>query len=276
MNMGKELRMGRLFNPETKRTVMIAADHGICISPMRELNNLRGLVRQAVEGGADAMLLAPGGARLVYDELVGSPTALIVRIDGSATSIGPDRTNDVLISSVETAVRMGADAVCTVGTIGVPREAQLSEKIGQVADVCEMWGVPQISEIVPGEMMAYQFEARAQRQWPSDPELVKFAARVGAELGVDIFKGYYTGDPETFREVIDYCPIPYVVLSGPAAGDDEGFLRFVKEAVDAGAAGVSVGRNIFAHPDPAGMTRALCRIVHEGASVESAMKGLTQ
>ncbi len=274
MNMGKRLRMGRLFNSETGRSVMIAADHGICINPMRELNDLRGRVEQVVAGGADAMLLAPGGARLAYNELVGTGTALIVRIDGSATSIGPDRTNDVLISSVETAVRMGADAVCTVGTIGVPRETQLSQKIGQVADECGLWGIPQISEIVPGEMMAYQFEARAQRQWPSDPELVKFAARVGAELGVDIFKGYYTGDPETFREVIDYCPIPYVVLSGPAAGDDEGFLRFVKEAVQCGAAGVSVGRNVFAHPDPAAMTRALCRIVHEDATVASAMKDL--
>lgn len=276
MNMGKQLRMGRLFKPETGRSVMIAADHGICINPMRELNDLRSLVRQAVEGGADAMLLAPGGARLVYDELVGTNTALIVRIDGSATSIGPDRTNDLLISSVETAMRMGADAVCTVGTIGVAREAQLSQKIGAVADACELWGLPQISEIVPGEMMAYQFEARAKRQWPSDPELVKYAARVGAELGVDIFKGYYTGDSNTFREVIEYCPIPYVVLSGPAAGDDEGFLRFVREAVDAGAAGVSVGRNVFAHPNPAAMTRALCRIVHEDASVEAAMKDLGQ
>jgi fructose-bisphosphate aldolase/2-amino-3,7-dideoxy-D-threo-hept-6-ulosonate synthase len=274
MNMGKQLRMGRLFNADTGRSVMIAADHGICISPMKELNDLRGLVRQAVEGGADAMLLAPGGARLVYDELVGTGTALIVRIDGSATSISPDTTNDVLISSVEMALRMGADAVCTVGTIGVPRETQLSQKIGAVADSCEMWGLPQISEIVPGEMMDYQFAARAERQWPSDPELVKYAARVGAELGVDIFKGYYTGDPDTFGEVIEYCPIPYVVLSGPAAGDDEGFLRFVREAVDAGADGVSVGRNVFAHPDPAAMTRALCRIVHEDASVESAMRDL--
>ncbi len=274
MNMGKELRMRRLFNPETKRTVVIAADHGICISPMRELNDLQRLVAQVIAGGANAMILAPGGARLAYGELAGSATSLIVRIDGSVTSIGPDQTNDLLISSVETAVRMGADGVVTVGTIGVPREAQLSQKIGLVADACELWGIPQMSEIVPAEVMSYQFEDRAARRWPSDPNLVKYAARVGAELGADIFKGYYTGDPASFRDVLDYCPVPYVLLSGPAAGDDEGFLGFVKEAMDCGAAGVSVGRNVFTHPDPAAMTRALCRIVHENASVASVMKDL--
>ncbi len=274
MNMGKALRLGHFIHPQTQRNVIVAADHGICISPMREISNLRRLVGQIVAGGANAVLLSPGGARLTYPEIVGSATALMVRIDGTATSVGPDHTNDVLISSVEMAARMGADAVVTVGTIGVPREAQLSQKIGQVADACELWGMPQLSEIVPSEIMTYQFEARAARQWPSDPEMVKFCARVAAELGVDVFKGYYTGDPATFREVIEYCPIPYVVLSGPAAGDAEGFLHFVKEAIACGAAGVSVGRNVFAHPDPAAMTRALCRVVHEDASVASVLKDL--
>ena len=119
-----------------------------------------------------------------------------------------------------------------------------------------------------------QFADRADRQWPDNVEIVKYCARVGAELGADIFKGYYTGDPNSFREVVEYCPVPYVLLAGPAAGDVEVFLSFVKEAIDCGAAGVSVGRNVFAHPDPAAMTRALCRIVHEDASVQSVMKDL--
>ncbi len=149
-----------------------------------------------------------------------------------------------------------------------------SDAAAALVGACELWGMPQLSEIVPSEIMTYQFEARAARQWPSDPEMVKFCARVAAELGVDVFKGYYTGDAATFREVIEYCPIPYVVLSGPAAGDAEGFLHFVKEAIACGAAGVSVGRNVFAHPDPAAMTRALCRVVHEDASVASVLKDL--
>jgi fructose-bisphosphate aldolase/2-amino-3,7-dideoxy-D-threo-hept-6-ulosonate synthase len=274
MSIGKELRMGRLFRRDGKRMVLITADHGICIDPMKELNNTAAVVRKAVEGGADAVLLTPGIARLVYQELVGTDTSLMVRIDGTATSIGPDLTNDDLITSVQSALRMGADAVATFGVIGVPREAQLSHKIGTVSDQCDLLGMPQLTEVIASEILTHQFKNRADRKWPSDPEVIKYSARVASELGADIVKGYYTGDPETFRDVVAYCPVPYVVLSGPAAGDPEVFLRFVQEALECGAAGVSVGRNVWSHPDPAAMTRAICRLVHEGASVDQALREL--
>ena len=101
---------------------------------------------------------------------------------------------------------------------------------------------------------------------------MKYSARVAAELGADIVKGYYTGDKDTFHEVIEYCPVPYVVLSGPASGDPETLLGFVHDAMDCGAAGVSMGRNIWTYKDPGSLTRAICRIVHEDASVEEALK----
>ncbi|HID95297.1 MAG TPA: fructose-bisphosphate aldolase, partial [Candidatus Latescibacteria bacterium] len=206
MSVGKEFRMGRLFHPQSKRMVLVTVDHGICIAPMREINDPAEVVRKVVEGGADAILLTPGIARLVYKELVGTGTSLMVRIDGTATSIGPDLTNDELICSVEAALRMGADAVATFGVIGVPREAQLSQKIGTTADDCNWWGMPMMTEMIPSEILSHQFKDRAKREWPSDPEVVKFSARVAAELGADIVKGYYTGDPKSFKEVIEYCP----------------------------------------------------------------------
>lgn len=276
MSAGKEMRMGRLFNPESKRMVLVTVDHGICIKPMKEINDPAMVVRKAVEGGADAVLLTPGIARLAYREIVGSGTSLMLRIDGTATSIGPDLTDDRLVCSVEYGLRMGADAVATFGVIGIPREVQLSRKIGMTADECDRWGMPMLTEMIPAEILSHQFEDRAKRKWPSDPEVVKFSARVAAELGADILKGYYTGDPRTFREVMEYCPVPYVVLSGPASDDPEVFLKFVRQAIECGASGVSVGRNVWTHEDPAAMTRALCRIVHEGASVEEAMKELKQ
>jgi len=271
MVVGKELRMGRLFRPDSGRMVLITVDHGICIRPMREIADIRGVVAKVVEGGADAVLLTPGMAKRVYDILKGSGTSLMLRIDGTATSIGPDLTNDELICSVEEAVRLGADAVGTFGVIGVPREAQLSRKIGLVAEECDKWGMPMMAEMIPADILRHQFEGRAERRWPSDPEVVKFSARVAAELGADMVKGYYTGEKGSFREVVEYCPVPYVVLSGPAAGDVEELFRFVREAIDCGAKGVSMGRNVWSHEDPAAVVRALCRIVHEGASPREAM-----
>lgn len=272
MAIGKEMRAARLFNAESKRIVLITMDHGICISPMEEISDPAAVVRQIVEGGADAMLLTPGVARLAYRELMGSNTSLMVRIDGTATSIGPDLTNDELIYSVEGALRMGADAVATFGVIGVEREAQLSRKIGQVAEACERWGMPMLTEMVPPEILEHQFAAKEKRRWPSDPEIVKYSARVAAELGTDIVKGYYTGDKDTFRSVIEYCPVPYVILSGPASDDPGVFLSFIRDAMDCGAAGVSVGRNVWTYKNPTAMTKAICQIVHDNVSVEEALE----
>lgn len=270
--MGKEIRMARLFDSKSGRMVLITMDHGICCDPMREIEDPRAVVRQIVEGGADAMLLTPGIARHVYKELIGKETSLMVRIDGTATSIGPDLTNDELISSPEAALHMGADGVATFGVIGVPREAQLSHKIAQASESCEKLGLPMLTEMLPAEMLKHQFESRAERKWPSDPEIIKYCARVAAELGSDIVKGYYTGDPETFREVVKYCPMPYVVLGGPASNDPEVLLKFTREAMDCGAAGVSMGRNVWTYKDPVAITRSICSIVHEDVSVEKALK----
>jgi len=271
MNPGKEIRMARLFNPKSKRMVLVTMDHGICINPIKEIGDPARVVREIAEGGADAMLLTPGIAKLAYKELVGK-ASLMVRIDGTATSIGPDLTNDELICSVETALSLGADAVATFGVIGVPREAQLSHKIGMVSEECERLGMPQMTEMIPRDILTHQFADRAKRKWPQDPEAVKYSARVAAELGADIVKGYYTGNQETFREVIEYCPVPYVVLSGPASNDPEVFLRFVREAMNCGARGVSVGRNVWTYKDPTALTRAICRVVHDDASVEEALE----
>lgn len=274
MNIGKALRMSKLFRRDSRRMVLITIDHGICIDPMKEINDPAAIIPKVAEGGADAILLTPGIARLAHREFVNTDASLMLRIDGTATSIGPDLTNDDLISSVESALRIGADAVATFGVIGVPREAQLSRKIGLVSDECDRWGMPQLTEVIPNEILIHQFQDRADRKWPSDPEVIKYSARVAAELGADIVKGYYTGDPKTFKETIEYCPVPYVVLSGPAGDDPEVFLKFVQEAIQCGASGVSVGRNVWTYPDPAAMTRAICRVVHENASAEQALKEL--
>jgi fructose-bisphosphate aldolase/2-amino-3,7-dideoxy-D-threo-hept-6-ulosonate synthase len=272
MNTGKQMRLRRLFNPQTNRMVLVTADHGICVNPMMEISKPAEVVRKVAAGGADAILVTPGIARRVYPEYLNNQTALMLRIDGTATSIGPDLTNDDQICSVEGALRIGADAVATFGTIGVAREGQLSRKIGFIADECDKWGLPMLCEMLPADTLEHQFKPKAERQWPDGLELLKYCARVAAELGADIMKGYYTGDKNTFREIIDYCPIPYVVLAGPAANDPAIFLGFVKDAIECGAAGVSVGRNVWTHPDPTAITRALVRVVHEGATVEQALK----
>jgi DhnA family fructose-bisphosphate aldolase class Ia len=103
---------------------------------------------------------------------------------------------------------------------------------------------------------------------------VKHAARVGAELGADIVKVAYTGSAESFREVVEGCPLPVVIAGGEKVSNDEDMLRMVHEALEAGAAGVSIGRNAFGHEKPTKVVEAMSGMVHNRASVEAAMEVL--
>jgi fructose-bisphosphate aldolase/2-amino-3,7-dideoxy-D-threo-hept-6-ulosonate synthase len=105
-----------------------------------------------------------------------------------------------------------------------------------------------------------------------DPELVMHAARVGAELGADVIKTNYTGDPDSFKEVISGCPVPVIIAGGPKANTDAEVLKMVEDAIAAGASGVSIGRNVFQHKSPANMTRAMSKVVHEGLSATEAIE----
>ena len=105
-----------------------------------------------------------------------------------------------------------------------------------------------------------------------DVNNVKHAARVGAELGADIVKVTYTGSVETFSEVVNGCPVPVVIAGGEKMDSDEDIFKMVEGALAAGAAGLSIGRNAFQHKDPEKMVAALCKMVHEGVSIEEAVK----
>jgi fructose-bisphosphate aldolase/2-amino-3,7-dideoxy-D-threo-hept-6-ulosonate synthase len=265
--------MSRIFNRKTGRTIVVTMDHGVDLGPLEGIENIRETL-QRILGGThlpDAVLMNPSMISLNHD-IVGK-VGVLARLDGATTIMGPDITDYRLFSSVEEALRVGADAVVTMAFIGVAREAENSEKIGKISQECGKWGMPHIVEALPPEIVEHHFKPKAKWRWP-DPNHVKFAARVTAELGADIVKSYYTGDPDTFKEVVKCCPVPILVLSGPGAEDPEGLLQIVKDVMDVGAKGVIMGRNIWGYKDPTAMLHALTEIVHEKASISEAMKYL--
>jgi fructose-bisphosphate aldolase/2-amino-3,7-dideoxy-D-threo-hept-6-ulosonate synthase len=105
-------------------------------------------------------------------------------------------------------------------------------------------------------------------------ENVKIAARAAAELGVDIVKTNYTGSVESFREVTEGCPVPVVVAGGPRMETTQQILEMVHGSIEAGGAGVAMGRNVFQAEDPVKMVRAISMLVHQGAGVEEALRVL--
>jgi len=135
-------------------------------------------------------------------------------------------------------------------------------QLGYVSEQCMNWQMPLVA-------MMYTRGAKIKNEY--DVANVKHAARVGAELGADIVKVVYTGSVDSFREVVQGCPVPVVIAGGAKMNSDKDIFKMVEDALKAGAAGVSIGRNAFQHKKPDKMVAALCKMVHKGASVEDAL-----
>lgn len=260
-DVGKRIRIDRILNRNSKRTVIIPMDHGITIGPVKGLYDMSKTVNLVAEGGANAVLLHKGIIRAGYRGY-GRDIGLIMHLSGS-TSLGPDPNNKVLIAEVEEAMKLGADAVSIHINVGSETEPEQLRVLGSTANMCEEWGIPLLAMMYPrGKKIADQYNV----------DFVKHAARVGAELGADIVKTNYTGSRETFKEVVGGCPVPVVMAGGPKTKTNEEFCEMVYSSIQAGGSGVAAGRNVFQHENPTAMVRVLCGIVHEELDVKSALK----
>jgi len=261
---GKSVRLGRIIRRGTGRTVIIALDHGRRHGPIRGIENLKSTLKKVMDADIDAVMVTVGMIRHVYEEVIGR-VGLIARIDGTGTIRGPNPTDDRLISSVERALKLGADAVSIMVYIGCENEVMLLEKLGIVAESCDEYGVPLLTEIIP--MKPYIKN-------PYSPESIAYCCRIGAEYGADVIKTYYTGSASTFREVTSKVPIPVVVLGGPKKETVKDVLEMVKGSVEGGGIGVAIGRNVFQFENPTAMAQAIAEIVHRNKSVKEVMESI--
>jgi len=257
---GKRIRIDRILNRNTRKTVIIPLDHGITMGPIRGLQDMRTIVNQVAEGGANAVLLHKGIIRAGYRGY-GKDIGLVMHLSGS-TALGPDPNAKIQVADVIEAIKLGADAVSIQINVGSKTEQEQLRFLGKTAEVCEDWGIPLLAMMYPrGEKIKNEY----------DLEVVKHAARIGAELGADIVKTNYTGSEDTFSEVVKGSPVPVVMAGGPKTETDEEFCKMVYSSVRAGGAGVAAGRNVFQHENPTNMVRVLCGIVHEGLDAKSAL-----
>jgi fructose-bisphosphate aldolase/2-amino-3,7-dideoxy-D-threo-hept-6-ulosonate synthase len=254
---GKKRRLRKIFRSDN-RTVIVPMDHGVTIGPVEGIENMQGIVDKLLLGGVDAVIINRGIAKTVDTGNAG----LIIHLSGITVRC-PDPNNKVQICSVADAVRLGADAVSVHINMGAKEEAQMLSTFGKVACECDDFGMP---------LLAMMYPRGPNIKDPHATDVVAHAARLGAELGADIIKTNYTGDAESFKEVVDSCPVPVIIAGGPKAETPRDVLQMVKNSITAGGAGLSIGRNVFQHEDPTKMVKALSAIVHKDASVSEAMK----
>lgn len=263
MRIGKIVRLERIMNREKGTTVIVPMDHGITVGPIPGLIKIRDTITLVAEGGANAIVIHKGIVPVGHRGK-GRDIGLIVHLSAS-TNLSPTPNNKVLVCTVEEAIKLGADAVSIHVNIGAEDEAKMLEDFGKIAALCNEWGMPLLA-------MVYARGPKVKSQY--DPDVIAHCARVAAEIGADIVKVPYTGSPETFRKVVEGCPIPVVIAGGEKMDTVKDVLEMVKGAMDAGASGISIGRNVFQHEHPDKMVKALSLIVHERASIEEAMEVL--
>ena len=260
---GKKIRLERIFNRNTGRTVIAPMDHGVSSGPIKGIVNIDDTVEEISQGGADAILMHKGIVQRGHRGY-GKDIGLIVHLSAS-TSLAPDPNDKVTVTSVEKAIQLGADAVSVHVNLGSETESKMLRELGEIAETCDYWGIPLLAMMYP----------RGQKvENEMDVEFVKHAARVGSELGVDIVKTNYTGDPDSFKEVVEGALVPVVIAGGPKVETDEELLNMVKDSLSVGGAGVAFGRNLFQSENPGKITRAISEVVHNDLEVEEALKFL--
>jgi DhnA family fructose-bisphosphate aldolase class Ia len=256
----KVARMKKIFRPDGRALVAVL-DHASGMGPAPGIVDPRPTVEKLVAGGVDAIATSFGTAVKCSDLL--DHVGLILRVDGGMTAMGSMDAGMKLLFTVEDGLRIGADGLICMGYCG-EGEADNLPYLATLGSMCEEWGVPLLAEML----------ARPKGGGRSiDPKQVTLAARIGAEYGADMIKTTYTGDPESFKMVTGAClGLPVLILGGAKMNSDQDVLETVKGALEGGASGVAMGRNLWSHEHPDKIAKAVRAIIHDGATVSAALK----
>ena len=274
----KNYRLNRLFNPKSQRCFDVAIDHGFFNEAafLTGIESIENAVRVLVEAAPDAIQLTIGQAPVLQSLPGRFKPSLVLRTD-VANVYGRElpRTlfSRMIDSPVEQALRLDASCV-VVNLFSIPNEPEVGDQCVQnilrIKPECERYGMPLMVE-----PLAFQKNSLAGGYMvDGDPQKILPLVRQGVELGADIIKADPTDDVEIYHKVIEMCgKIPVLVRGGGKAPDAE-ILARTEELIKQGAAGIVYGRNVIQHTNPAGMTKALMAIVHDGATASAAAKFL--
>jgi 3-hydroxy-5-phosphonooxypentane-2,4-dione thiolase len=251
LDWGMQSRLARVFRPPTSRTVMLAIDHGYFQGPTTGLERVD-LSIVPLLPYADALMTTRGMVRSTIPPTCGAP--IVLRASGGP-SVLKELSNEQIAVAMDDALRLDAAAVAVQVFIGGEFETQSIRNMTQLVDEGQRAGVPVLAVTAVG------------RELTRDARYLRLAVRICAELGAHVVKTYYCADG--FDTVTATCPVP-VVMAGGRKLPELDALTMAYRAIEAGAAGVDMGRNIFQSDHPAAMIRAIRAVVHESVKPEHA------
>jgi len=257
--LGKLIRLNRLFNQKTGRMLTVAMDHTISYGVISGLDCIQKTIDEVVNACPDAVMMHKG----IAEHCLVTHAGKLGFILQSAVSNPYQPDDEHLIACVSEAVALGADAISTAITIGGDDQARQTEFLGKVVKEARIVGMPVVAHCYPKGKNIPENER-------FDIKHVLYAARVGAEIGVDIVKTYYTGSAETFAKVVECVPAKVVAAGGPKIENVKQLFSTVKDIIDSGSAGITYGRNIWQDSNIKGIISALKAIVHKNANSNEA------
>ncbi len=251
LDWGMKDRLSRIFRPDTGRTVMLAFDHGFIMGPTSGLERIDlGIV--PIAQYADCLMATRGVIRSSIPPDLAKPICL--RADAGTTIL--TELNHNTLMDVEDAVRLNACAIAVMVTAGDPAtEASTVANLYRAVDEGQRRSIPILAVTAVGKEMA------------RDAKYFSLASRMCAENGATVVKTYYC---EGFEKVTASCPVPIVIAGGKKLPEREAF-ELAYRAIDQGAAGVDMGRNVFQADDPAAMIQTIGAVVHDGIKPAQAM-----
>lgn len=234
---------------------MLAVDHGYFMGPTTGLEQLDKMVLPLMPY-ADTLMLTRGALRNYIPPETDIP--IVLRVSGGTSILNDELLHEGITVSMEDAVRLNVSGVAFSIMVGAKFERDTLLAFTEIVDEAESLGIPVIAVTAVGKDMV------------RDARYMALASRIAAELGAHIVKTYYV---EGFEKVVESCPVP-VVIAGGKKTDEMTALRTAHDAIQAGAVGVDMGRNIFQAKDPVAMIQAINMVVHENATPAEAFQSM--
>jgi putative autoinducer-2 (AI-2) aldolase len=245
-------RMSKIIRPKDGRCVMLAVDHGYFLGPTERLEIPSKTIRPLLPY-ADSLMITRGVLRTSVNPNTDVP--IVLRVSGGSSVIGEDLSNETVTASIDDAIRLNATCLALSIFVGSKYEHQTLSSLAKLVDEGEKYGIPILAVTAVGKEMV------------RDARYLGLACRIAAEFGAHVVKTYYC---ENFEKVVEGCPVPVIIAGGKKLSKEVDALELAYNAVEQGASGVDMGRNIWQSDCPVAMIKAVRAIVHNDSDVDEA------
>lgn len=252
MDWGMANRFSKIIRPKNGRCVMLAVDHGYFLGPTEKLEVPQKVIEPLLPH-VDSIMLTRGVLRTSLPPI--SDVPIVLRVSGATSIIGDDLSNETITTSFEDALRLNVSCLALSIFVGSKYEHQTLANLASLVDNGEKYGIPILAVTAVGKEMV------------RDARYLGLACRIAGELGAHVVKTYYC---ENFEKVIEGCPVPVIIAGGKKLAKDKDVLELTFNAINEGASGVDMGRNIWQSDYPVAMIKAVRAIVHDRFTIQEA------